>query len=236
MQKPPPCYQDWDAMKEVSGGRLCEQCENTIVDFSKTTWEDILAKQKESNYSTCGKYSEKQIRHWGHQPPAIDMRWFHKFSFTSLFVLLGLKSVDAQITNDVKIEQISQDRVVQINDTIELIEFRGVLLYSPQNKPVAYAALILPEQSGGGYTDSSGKFILKVPLDIIIDGIVEIRYSYPGYSTTKAKLYQDSLNQLWLSDKDAVPSANFRVVEKESKFKTKFLKPFRKIGNWFRRD
>ena len=57
-------------MSPVEEGRLCGQCDKVIYDFSKMNWDEISKTQKEHGNSLCGMYSEKQLKHWGHEPPS----------------------------------------------------------------------------------------------------------------------------------------------------------------------
>ncbi|MGB1032050.1 MAG: carboxypeptidase-like regulatory domain-containing protein [Flavobacteriales bacterium] len=57
-------------MKPTNGGRMCEQCSKTVVDFSKKNWNEIEEIQQKGGNSICGKYNPKQIEHWGMQVPS----------------------------------------------------------------------------------------------------------------------------------------------------------------------
>ena len=56
-------------MRPVDGGRLCAECNKSIVDFSKMSWGEIERVQRKNNNSVCGMYLPKQINNWGRQAP-----------------------------------------------------------------------------------------------------------------------------------------------------------------------
>lgn len=231
MRKPPPCYQDWDATAKVPSGRLCAQCDKTIVDFSKKTWVDILEIQKASQFSTCGKYSDKQIKHWGHQPPAVDLSWFRKLSLTGMLVLVGLKSVDAQVVEkSIATEMLIHDSVLSPKDSTGFTEFKGILLDSITNKPLSYATLILPQKNGGVYTNEDGSFKLLVPNDLILGNKVQVTFKCMGYQDKKLILVKESVYTLSLKASIVPEGLVFRVSEPTLKQKTG--KPFRRMRYW----
>ena len=88
--KPKYCHQNWDAMTQTEKGRICGACDKLIFDFRKNTWNEIEKKQRESNNTTCGLYSDKQLKYWGQEPPVLDIEIKKSFIITSLFLsLLG---------------------------------------------------------------------------------------------------------------------------------------------------
>jgi hypothetical protein len=238
MQKPPPCYQDWDAMAKVPGGRLCAQCDKTIVDFSKKTWQDILEIQKASEFSTCGKYSTKQIRHWGYQPPVTDLAWFRKFSFTSLLVLLGLKSVDAQVEsehNTAYLQVISKDALAA--DISRKSVYRGIVFDSSSGEPLVGAVIRPKEGSGGAISDENGCFLLEVDQVLMVEDSLNVTIQYFGLTTLQVALKANTIDSFYLVRSEAkttVIHTHFRV---ESSAPTLKSKPFQGFGTkFFKKD
>ncbi len=97
MQKPQPCKQNWAEMKPTEGGRVCSQCEKTIVDFSNMKWQQIHNFQADRNFEICGFYNPKQLEYWGQEIPKKSCLNFAKSAaiITSLF--LG-NEIQAQIS------------------------------------------------------------------------------------------------------------------------------------------
>lgn len=57
---PEPCSQQWQVMTPVGGGRHCESCCKTVIDFTKMTDSEII------NYfatksNTCGRFTSDQL-------------------------------------------------------------------------------------------------------------------------------------------------------------------------------
>ena len=234
MQKPPPCYQDWDAMAEVPGGRLCPQCDNTIVDFSKKTWEDILEIQKASQFTTCGKYSKKQIRHWGHQPPTIDLAWFRKFSLTGMLVLLGLKSADAQEIEPTATEVVVQDSVFTPSDSVAYVEFKGRVIDSVSQEPLVGAVIWTIGKDVTTITNENGDFILKFEQETSRLDSVRVVVDFVGYVGEDPFIYRSNNNVIPLTQSKikSIPMPTYFRVE-EPKVK---LRPIGNVKSWFSED
>ncbi|TWW01773.1 hypothetical protein [Chitinophaga pinensis] len=55
-----PCSESWNEMIPVEGGRFCDNCTKTIVDFS--TWTDKeIVQYVRNNQSTCGRFHNSQL-------------------------------------------------------------------------------------------------------------------------------------------------------------------------------
>lgn len=67
--KPKHCGQNWLDMTPAEGGRICGGCDKLIVDFTKHTWREIEEVQAANSNAVCGMYTDKQLQHWGQQPP-----------------------------------------------------------------------------------------------------------------------------------------------------------------------
>lgn len=236
MQKPPPCYQDWNAMEIVDGGRICAQCDKTIVDFTKVTWENILEHQKKTQFTTCGKYSEKQITHWGYQPPRVDLAWFRKSSFTGLFILLGFKVAYAQEVEKPSIEIVG-DTVQFLSDTTEkyqLANFRGVVIDSSTGESIPFVMLKTLDGKKNVYTDVDGCFKIEVNSADLNNGMLSVKLIYAGSESREYLLKKNMVNELSLSIKKlevVIIDRSFRVADPKPT-----LKPIRTIKNWFKKD
>lgn len=55
------CDQEWDAMPEHGGGRLCEACNRTLIDFTRLSEQEILTLQIANDFKLCGSYTRTQI-------------------------------------------------------------------------------------------------------------------------------------------------------------------------------
>jgi len=57
-----PCHENWDSMTPQSGGRHCDTCNKTVIDF--TTRSEIEITEfltKHTGEKLCGRFSEHQL-------------------------------------------------------------------------------------------------------------------------------------------------------------------------------
>ena len=57
-----PCHEDWDAMTPQSGGRYCNECDKTVIDF--TGWADDEISTYLSQHAgekICGRFFDDQL-------------------------------------------------------------------------------------------------------------------------------------------------------------------------------
>jgi hypothetical protein len=65
-----PCHENWDAMTPQSGGRHCNECDKTVIDF--TGWADDEISTYLSQHAgekICGHFSSHQLREQSDTPP-----------------------------------------------------------------------------------------------------------------------------------------------------------------------
>ena len=57
-----PCHENWDAMTPQSGGRHCDECDKTVIDFTGLTNDEISTYLTEhAGEKICGRFSSDQL-------------------------------------------------------------------------------------------------------------------------------------------------------------------------------
>jgi len=54
------CHQNWDRMSPAEGGRFCNQCNKTVIDFSGLSHQEILARLS-TGTKLCGRFTNVQL-------------------------------------------------------------------------------------------------------------------------------------------------------------------------------
>jgi hypothetical protein len=192
--KPKYCNQNWNDMSETKGGRMCGKCEKLIIDFRKSKWSDIEKIQVESNNTTCGLYSEKQLKYWGQQPPLIDSEIKKPFFISVIF--LSLLSVIPKIGKS----QIKKDSTYKLTEEIDnrssqfyVIESPPILikgkLFDKQNKEgIAFANIVIDGTKKITSTDINGNY--QIDLSDVADSInsYTIKARFVGYKPIELKI------------------------------------------------
>ncbi|MBL4662982.1 MAG: carboxypeptidase-like regulatory domain-containing protein [Flavobacteriaceae bacterium] len=57
---PEPCHENWDQMTPTEKGRFCGVCTKEVIDFSKSSDEELI-KKIGSGQSLCGRFSTTQL-------------------------------------------------------------------------------------------------------------------------------------------------------------------------------
>lgn len=91
-----PCKQGWNNMHEAKGGRFCDSCNKTVIDFTHFTdiqLYDFFANQRSS---VCGRINISQLNHTINIPPQPHSKLYR------LAVAAGLTILALVPTNDIQ--------------------------------------------------------------------------------------------------------------------------------------
>ncbi len=58
---PHPCTEEWEKMQPTEGGRFCNNCNKTVIDFSFMSDAEVIRIIKEYGSNLCGRYLEGQL-------------------------------------------------------------------------------------------------------------------------------------------------------------------------------
>lgn len=56
-----PCSENWNNMEANEKGRFCDVCSKTVIDFTKLSNEEIIAKISKSNQGICARVAGNQL-------------------------------------------------------------------------------------------------------------------------------------------------------------------------------
>ena len=81
------CDQVWDEMEETDCGRLCQQCNKTIIDFRPLSDEEVARIHMFKTEAVCGVYRPDQFKAPVPQPTKVRNAVWSSLSFTLLSLL-----------------------------------------------------------------------------------------------------------------------------------------------------
>lgn len=61
IQIPTPCHEDWSAMTATEHGRYCQSCRKEVVDYSRMTDAELVARLRQASGSVCGRVRADQM-------------------------------------------------------------------------------------------------------------------------------------------------------------------------------
>jgi len=161
--KPKYCGQNWLDMKPIGGGRICAQCDKTIIDFSKMSWEKIEQLQKQNNNAVCGMYNPKQLDNWGNEIPTRKDNLLKVAAVTGLTISLSLPTYSQTVT--------PSDSIV----------IKGRVTDEDTGEEIPFANVILKKSEVNTRTDVNGNFKLVVtnlPTTSLVDTLEVNRFGY----------------------------------------------------------
>ena len=180
-----PCDEKWDDMHPLPGGRFCDACEKTVVDFTQMTDNEVVRFLQKNNQSLCGQFKEEQLNIDLAIPrtPSSFQKW--KSAAAIAAGLLSWNAVAAQ-TNSVGegmewVENMNQKVTDKKQNPKQLVkgkvkDARGESLIG---------ANILLDNHRGTTTNVEGEFELEVPADW---ESFELTFSYVGFETQVIEL------------------------------------------------
>ena len=221
--KPKFCNQSWDNMSTINGGRMCGKCEKLIVDFRKSKWNEIEKIQIESNNTTCGLYSDKQLKYWGQQPPLIETKIqkpVFLFSFLSALFMISPKQMQPQQKQDSMIvERENYTNAFYVFKPTPIL-IKGKLFDKQSKEGVAFANVWIDGTKKRTSTDIEGNF--KIDITDVADSIQKylIKAHIVGYKNTELKINHKIVVTETIDFPMEIEGTNFAVeAPKKKKFR-----------------
>lgn len=197
---PNPCDEKWANMTPSKGGRHCERCEKTIVDFTNKTDREIAHLHKQSNGKLCGRFTPDQLKRDIILHPKSPSRNRSKAAAALLAGMLSTGTAVAQ--GAVTIQRTEQHISEKENENKEKTT-SGSRVISGQvtdenGEPLPFANVFIKDACTGTTTDIDGYYSIKVPENANI-----LVVSYTGYPDVETALTQGQNNVLNVVMKDA---------------------------------
>ncbi|MFK7776294.1 MAG: carboxypeptidase-like regulatory domain-containing protein [Saprospiraceae bacterium] len=178
-QIPEPCSESWNKMHSLPGGRFCDNCEKTVVDFSQMTDNELVRFFEKNDQKLCGRFRSDQLDKEIELPRVANSFQRLKSIAAVAVGLLTWNSVEAQTAhirgNIIKVETtIQKDK----NNQPSKNKIEGIV--KGQNGEVLIGVSIFLEKNKGTTTDIKGKFELEILNDW---ESFEVTFSYIGFET-----------------------------------------------------
>ncbi len=198
---PQPCHERWDEMTPTEKGRFCASCQKQVIDFSGLSDREVIQLIEQSSGKVCGRLHPQQL-----DRPMVFEPWAQRASvrFSGFFAgLMMLSSADTAFSQNEPIQPtvISQQvRVITSEEqkvlTPEKYTIKGRLTDARTGEPIVSASLTIIDTELKTSSDSSGFYILRVPIEEVNDEIV-VRIFSPTHGIIKfSTLKEDVVNGL----------------------------------------
>lgn len=257
---PEPCHEDWAKMTPTQCGAYCQACQKEVVDFSRMSEAEIVARLSKASGKVCGRIPATMLNRElvKHEP---DLAWYSwKKWAVAAGVLLGagnvkannklytdtaaIRNVDTTLAlpnvNIVGSKRPAQD-FVTVGQTVlynQLISDTSITLSGKVtdeiNEPVILALVTVGKDSSINVrTDFDGNYSILIPKEYYNKAII-VQVSYVGYNNEQFT---------FIANKSTSVNIQLKALEYSGMVgglfidtpRSKIRRFFHRIGNAFRK-
>jgi len=182
-----PCSQQWQQMTPVDGGRHCENCCKTVVDFTAMADVEIISYFAIKN-NVCGRFSEPQLSRVNLQLKELDTKtesgWIKWVMTTAMLASTVFYKVAGQAVPVVpKVEQVSASHLIgALNEKAVAVkeprrEIKGRIV-DEACMPLPGATVRVVGTNMVLASDTNGRFKLHLP-----KAAKQFKVSFVGFET-----------------------------------------------------
>ena len=205
------CGQRWSDMTPVQGGRMCDECNNKVVDLTRKRWKQIEQLHSEQP-GICGMYTPKQVQHWGHDIPSNSV-CSKVFTITSIMLALAGVPFTSQSQTVIEVEvkfdcdeptdsikalppqptpavEEKKSTIAQTPDSSGCTVLKGYVRDKDTGFPIGFTPVVVisnASQLAGNYSDENGYFEIDVTGRIDEKSELVIKTSYLGYNPVEVQ-------------------------------------------------
>jgi len=201
---PSPCTQSWDQMSPSGEGRYCRSCEKTVVDFTRMSDAELLARlQKKPGQPLCGRFRGDQVE----RPlihPVKQYAFYQRFGLAFLGILGSLSAVGQNrkpstvaskpfLQTEPSAKQKTAKPKVPKKRNIQFVAVTGRVV--SEGEGVGGLKVVLADGKYMTKTDSTGTFQLRIPKHLYASSVLKVVASlrYGGWEGQLSEVNKDSI-------------------------------------------
>lgn len=206
IELPHPCQENWWKMEKVPSGRHCNVCQKKVVDFTHMTDQQAIDILQESNYQTCGKFTELQLLNGFETKKENYLPFKLKAAASAILLFFSDKALAVNSPKTTTIELNSKYNSKEVysfrkltnqfpSDTIKRY-LKGVVMDSITGESIPGVKLFFK-----GYetirtmSDLDGNFLLEIPSALMQDSFVLVVHAV-SYRTNDYEMNLSSKDNL----------------------------------------
>jgi hypothetical protein len=199
---PQTCHQSWQQMNEVNGGRHCEHCCKTVIDFTTMNNNEIIIHLSTKN-NVCGRFDQRQlnnVNYWLYVKNLSATNWWKRivvivglFGSFPLFKASGqtkptiVSSADTTESRS-KSDNFALGKIAAVASLTKYRIIKGNVIASDDRLPLPGTSVKLKGNNIGTQCDLNGYFMLKIPSD---STSAVLQFSFVGFTTQEISLKND---------------------------------------------
>ena len=196
------CQQQWSGMSDKKGGKFCEQCQKTVVDFTQLTDQEIIQLINAKKENLCARILPEQMnRNLEIQQPG--NKWASSVLAIGLLAsgVTGNTYAAIPFVHSAKInlsgidKEFSNKPVLEIDPNLmdsSKYSIRGKVVDSATKEPIAFASVYLKNTNRACLTNKDGMFTLVIPEDNL-ERLNYLEVSYVGFTSFEKKIHRRDL-------------------------------------------
>lgn len=206
------CDQRWDKMSPNKDGRICQKCQETIIDFRELSDKEIAEIHTFTEGRVCGLYRQSQLQFV--TPKNVNNPNFKAF-YLGLIGLLSTTNVDAESQNNaINIVQTpTKNKEQKTTTTTQNTDNQAIkdsviisgTLKDETGEVLISASVHIKGTKIGVTSDFHGRYYLDITEQVESSKEVVLIFSYIGYQTKEI-----------LIDKNITTSAEINVILNEN--------------------
>ncbi|MBI1226239.1 MAG: T9SS type A sorting domain-containing protein [Bacteroidetes bacterium] len=167
IQIPEPCTQDFSKMHPLPGGRYCDHCERTVVDFRGMTDREIVRIYQQRQGRVCGIFQDQQLNRALPlpQPPKEGKPWAAIAALSSALLFGNPANGQSKIEQN-PIQQLDKASKERPPTPLEgKVTIEGWVL-GDKGESLPFATILLAD-GHGTETGFDGYFKVEIPVQLI---------------------------------------------------------------------
>jgi CarboxypepD_reg-like domain len=219
------CNQVWDDMLESERGRICQKCQETIIDFRNLKKSEIAEIHTFTNGKVCGLYRKEQLR-------GIEDSDKLTLRFKSIFVgILGfIATLNTKSQAEIPINKVEKTETLfnTSNQITQYFQFKestkdsivitGTIKDEYGNSAI-YASVFIEGTKIGTTSDEFGNYSINVSESLDTLNEISLIFAYIGYNDEKKQLLKKDLlspnKRLVDVTLRESPMISFYIIEKQ---------------------
>lgn len=189
---PTPCHEDWNNFTPTQKGKFCGACQKEVIDFTKSTDDEIKHYFKNNTQLTCGRFKQDQLKIY---PETATTTKTHSAwaTFVAFLMLLGHETAEAQTSTTIPQEEIVKQTKAKPDKDKSSITVTGVVLDDVDSLGLPGVNIIRKGSLEATVTDANGRFELTILTPQVNETLV---VSFIGLKTIEVALnaYQHTPN------------------------------------------
>lgn len=195
------CEQSWDGMPEGEKGKICQACQNTVIDFRNSTEAEIAQAHVFSDIQVCGYYNQNQLKVPKRASTNSKLLKL-KSVYLSMMSLITIPALSQDNPEPVLIEQGVKDFAINERGKCEIKQSKAVqndsLVISGQisdsmGEALPFANCWIKGTDIGASSDFDGNY--RLYMNDIVESLelIILQFQYIGYEPKEIKIEKADL-------------------------------------------